>query len=331
MIGSALENNLIPGKCFSKKGCNCINAVMTIKIICDESRIHHHNECIAGNYFWDCYDRAPHPVSAVLLQSLGVPQLATNVLLGTMETMRFFLHTGFGESVTSHGGTHEERLTGYGQENAAAGPGFTAMSYLFVGWSCYSKGGCHETWEMLRVLNILPVRSWSCKVANSLGSTQIYCSNYPSIGWYCPIASAGSATRWIYSSNTNFMQRQCISYAWDIFLPNIRWQDTYLWDGLERIHLGQSDKILTPSPLSCMAKSYTSTTTRHKVGSCHCHPVHRQTFRTISKILLQMPPAPQRQLPYRSSVETYTREISRFGNGKSCPGVPFIEAILSSV
>jgi hypothetical protein len=30
MIGSALERNLIPGECFSKKGSNCINDAMTI-------------------------------------------------------------------------------------------------------------------------------------------------------------------------------------------------------------------------------------------------------------------------------------------------------------
>ncbi len=29
MIGSALERNLIPGECFSKKGSNCMNAIMT--------------------------------------------------------------------------------------------------------------------------------------------------------------------------------------------------------------------------------------------------------------------------------------------------------------
>jgi hypothetical protein len=49
-----------------------------------------------------------------------------------METMRFYLRTGYGESKTSYGGTHEERLAGYGQGNAAAGPGFTAMSLLIV-------------------------------------------------------------------------------------------------------------------------------------------------------------------------------------------------------
>jgi hypothetical protein len=46
--------------------------------------------------------------------------------------MRFFLQTGFGESKTSYGGSHEERLAGYGQGNAAAGPRFTAMSLLIV-------------------------------------------------------------------------------------------------------------------------------------------------------------------------------------------------------
>ena len=39
MIGSAPEQNLIPGKCFSKKGSNCIDAVMNKIFICDELRI----------------------------------------------------------------------------------------------------------------------------------------------------------------------------------------------------------------------------------------------------------------------------------------------------
>jgi hypothetical protein len=49
-----------------------------------------------------------------------------------METMRFFLRTGFGELATSHGGTHKEWLAGFGQGNVAAGLGFTAMSSLIV-------------------------------------------------------------------------------------------------------------------------------------------------------------------------------------------------------
>ncbi len=139
MIGSTLERNLIPGKCFSKKGSNCINAVMTKIFICNKSRIHHHNACIAGNDFEDCYDHAAHPIAPLLLHSFGVPQPAINVLLETMETMRLFLRTGFGESKTSYGGSHKEHLAGYGQGNAAAGRGFTAMSSLIV--NAYLRNG----------------------------------------------------------------------------------------------------------------------------------------------------------------------------------------------
>ncbi len=132
MNGSALERNLIPGESFSKKGSNCINAVMTKIFICNESRFNHHDACIAGNDFGDCYDRTAHPIAAISLWSLGVPQPVINALLETMETMRFYLRTGFGESKTSYDGTHEEWLAGYGQGNAAAGPGFTAVSSLIV-------------------------------------------------------------------------------------------------------------------------------------------------------------------------------------------------------
>jgi hypothetical protein len=37
----------------------------------------------------------------------GFPQPAINILLKTMETMRFYLCTGFCKSKTSYGGTHE--------------------------------------------------------------------------------------------------------------------------------------------------------------------------------------------------------------------------------
>jgi hypothetical protein len=112
---------------------------MTKIFICDESRIHHHDACIVGNDFGDCYDCAAHPIAALLLCSFGVPQPAINLLLETMETMRLFLRTGFGKSKTSYGGSIEECLAGYGQGNVAAGPGFTAMSLLIV--NAYLRDG----------------------------------------------------------------------------------------------------------------------------------------------------------------------------------------------
>jgi hypothetical protein len=48
MIEIALEKKLIPGECFSKRGSNCISAVMTKIFICNKSRIHHHNMLLEG-------------------------------------------------------------------------------------------------------------------------------------------------------------------------------------------------------------------------------------------------------------------------------------------
>jgi hypothetical protein len=193
MLGSALANNLIPGECFSKKGSNCINAVMTKVFICDESRIHHHN--VAGNDFGNCYDRTAHQIAAIFLRCFGVPQLAINILLETMEIMQFFLCTGFGESATSYGGTHEERLAGFRQGNAAAGPGFTAsMSLLIV--KAYLRDGF---------------------------GTQIYSSYYRQL---LILAAA------MYIDNTDSVHWSCISLCSPVKLIATAQTATYAWGGL---------------------------------------------------------------------------------------------------
>ena len=119
-------------KCFSTRGSNCISAVMTKIFICDESRIRHHDAVFEGCDFTDCYNRIAHNVAGISLRAWSVPQPAVNILLKTIETMRFNLRTGFGETKQSYGGTHEQRLAGYGQGNAASGPGFTALSSLII-------------------------------------------------------------------------------------------------------------------------------------------------------------------------------------------------------
>jgi len=66
MIGTALEENLIPGECFSKRGSNRISAVMTKIFICDKAHIHHHNAIFEGCNFADCYDRIEHSVAGII-------------------------------------------------------------------------------------------------------------------------------------------------------------------------------------------------------------------------------------------------------------------------
>ncbi len=155
MLRSAQERNQIPVECFAKKGSNCINAVMTKIMFCDESRTHHHPTCIGGNDFADCYDRMAHPPASIALQSFGLPRPAIRVLLIAMQTMRFFLRTGFGESTKSYGGSVDNPTLSLGQGNAAAGPTFLAISSLIVNAYLRQGHGARTTTSITNRLVIL--------------------------------------------------------------------------------------------------------------------------------------------------------------------------------
>jgi hypothetical protein len=61
MMKLAQPKGQVPIECFATKGRNCINAVMTKIMLCNESQTHHHPTCIGGNNFGNCYDRVMHP------------------------------------------------------------------------------------------------------------------------------------------------------------------------------------------------------------------------------------------------------------------------------
>jgi hypothetical protein len=48
MVLSAQDMGQIPIECFAKKGNNCVNAVITKIMFCDESQMHHHPTCIVA-------------------------------------------------------------------------------------------------------------------------------------------------------------------------------------------------------------------------------------------------------------------------------------------
>jgi hypothetical protein len=146
MMGSAQDKGQILLECFAKKRSNCVNTVMTKVMMCNESRIHHHHLCIEGNDFGNCYHRITHPLASVALQSWGIPQESVRLILMAMQTMRFFLCTGYGESADSYGRINEDMTLGLGQGNAAVGPGFMALSAQFV--NAYLQDG-HGSWTMM--------------------------------------------------------------------------------------------------------------------------------------------------------------------------------------
>jgi hypothetical protein len=132
MMQQAIQEGSIPQECFAKKNSHCNHANLTKQFFCNSSRVLHHPASLVVCNFGDCYDRAAHAPTSIALQSWGIPKLAIRVLLTSLQTMQYFLKTGFGESTGSYGGTTQSPNSGLGQGSDASPPGFLALSSLIV-------------------------------------------------------------------------------------------------------------------------------------------------------------------------------------------------------
>ena len=56
----------------------------------------------------DCYDRVAHAVALLVFWSFGVPKAAPGAMLRTIQEMKFFLRTAFGDSKKFAGSTGEQ-------------------------------------------------------------------------------------------------------------------------------------------------------------------------------------------------------------------------------
>jgi hypothetical protein len=71
----------------------------------------------------NCYDRIAHPIASMAFQSLGLPQEAAKSMLATIQDMRFYLRTGFGDSRAYAGLSKGKKTQGLCQGNGAAPAG----------------------------------------------------------------------------------------------------------------------------------------------------------------------------------------------------------------
>jgi len=65
----------------------------------------------------NCYDRMAHALISLCTERLGLQKPVINLLLRTIQQMRFYLRTGFGDSDNFYGGPSETPLQGCCQGN----------------------------------------------------------------------------------------------------------------------------------------------------------------------------------------------------------------------
>jgi hypothetical protein len=132
MMDNALAKGIVPSEQIAKKDSRPQNGNLLKTFHYDKSRVLHHTASIQSVDLFSCYDSVAHPIASVALQSFGVSFLMVKVCLSALQTMKFFLRTGFGDSKRSFGGTSSSPYGGLGQGNGAAPPAFTAVSTLLL-------------------------------------------------------------------------------------------------------------------------------------------------------------------------------------------------------
>ena len=80
----------------------------------------------------NCYDRIAHPIVSLVFQALGVKTEACKSFFSTIQDMKFYLRTGFGDSKQYASATGDIKTQGLCQGNGAAPAGWTVNSIAMI-------------------------------------------------------------------------------------------------------------------------------------------------------------------------------------------------------
>jgi hypothetical protein len=112
----------------------------------------------------NCYDRICHPMASMVFQSFGVPIGPIRSMLTMLQDLRFFLRTGYGDSLGYVGGNKGSLITavknqGMSQGNTASPAAWTVVSIPMI--SAHKKKG-------LGARLVTPISNLHCHLAGGL-------------------------------------------------------------------------------------------------------------------------------------------------------------------
>ena len=133
MMDQAYDNGLVPVEQFARRGVQASHGVLCKVLFCYMMRALHEMAGIPSVDLGNCYDAVAHPIASIALQAFQVPLTTIVLSLSVLQTMTFFLRTGYGVSTCGYGGTSSDPTFGLGQGNGMAPSGFSAVSSLMIG------------------------------------------------------------------------------------------------------------------------------------------------------------------------------------------------------
>ena len=133
MVDNAEEYDELPKECYgSRKAHRAIDVATNRALTLDVVRQKRVPASVASTDCSNCYDRLAHNMTSLACQRLGVAVEITVCLLTTIQLMRFFLRTAYGDSKGYYGGRSLVPFQGACQGNGG-GPGmFLSLSIVIV-------------------------------------------------------------------------------------------------------------------------------------------------------------------------------------------------------
>ena len=132
MMENARIHQFIPEEQYARRGGKAIDGAMHKVLILDHFRIMRVGGVCMSSDLMNCYDRMVHSVGSLSMQTMGVPTQAIQCLSSTVQRMRNFVRTAYGDSDHYYGEDENDLLQGGGQGNPAAPPMWTAISIILL-------------------------------------------------------------------------------------------------------------------------------------------------------------------------------------------------------
>jgi hypothetical protein len=128
----ARKYNLMLDEIYSEKYWMADNRTLTKTLFFDTVRQARASAAIASVDASNCYNRIAHAFASLVFQAFGVPESAIESMLGTIESMKFFLRTGFGDSKRFAGSGVSIKVQGLLQGNGALPAGWAVISIVIL-------------------------------------------------------------------------------------------------------------------------------------------------------------------------------------------------------
>ena len=132
MLDNARKYKLMPDEIFSEKNRTADDGTLGKTIFYDLVRQSRRPAGLSSVDAENCYDRIAHSITSLIIQAFGMPVEAVGSMLKSIQDMKFFLRTAYGDSETATGSQIEIKTQGLCQGNGAAPAGWAVVSIVIL-------------------------------------------------------------------------------------------------------------------------------------------------------------------------------------------------------